>query len=95
VPDDSVAKLLRRLRQEKGRSLRTAARDLGVDPSFLSRVESGTRSASEDLEVRISDYYDLDRDILDLAAGRAPADIVDIIRRHPELVNELRDTYGS
>ena len=91
---DTAAQLLRRLRQEQGRSLRAAARDLGVDPSYLSRVENGERSASDELGVRIADYYGLDKDTVDLFAGRAPSDIVEILRSHPELMNELRTRYG-
>jgi transcriptional regulator with XRE-family HTH domain len=95
MADASVAELLRRMRVERGHSLRTAAKDLGVDPSYLSRVESGARSVSEGFEARVSNYYGLDRDLLDLAAGRAPADIIDILRRNPDLLAELRRAYGS
>jgi transcriptional regulator with XRE-family HTH domain len=83
------------MRQEQGLSLRPAARDIGVDPSYLSRVESGTRNVTGDMETRISDFYGLDRDMLDLAAGRVPQDIVEIIRRHPDLIAELRRGYAS
>lgn len=95
MADDSVAQLLRRLRTEQGRSLRRAARDLGVNPSSLSRVETGERSLSVDLEARVSAYYNLDRDLLDLAAGRVPADVVAILRNHPDVLDELRREYGD
>lgn len=95
VADDSVAQLLRRLRSEQGRSLRRASRDLGIDPSYLSRVESGERSPSGAMKDRISSYYGLDRDLLDLTAGRAPVDVVDILRRHPDVLDELRRRYGD
>ncbi len=95
VADDSVAQLLRRLRAEQGRSLRGAARDLGVDPSYLSRVENGERQPSGELEERISSHYGLERDSLDLAAGRVPADVLEILRRHPDALDELRRRYGG
>jgi hypothetical protein len=65
-----------------------------VDPSYLSRIEGGTRSVSEELEPRITEYYGLDPDLLELAAGRVPADVMDIIRRHPGILTELRESYG-
>lgn len=83
------------MRARRGESLRTAARDLGVDASYLSRIENGERLPSEDLQDRASDYYGLDRDLLHLAAGRVPEDILRILRDNPDLLQELRDRYAD
>ena len=37
---------LRAVREAQGRSLRSVAREAGVDPSYLSRVERGLRRPS-------------------------------------------------
>lgn len=90
-----TARLLRKLREERGRSLRSVASDLGVAPSHLSRLERGEKAASEELIHRTARYYGLDDDILALSSGRVPADIVSILKEHPALMNELRSRFGQ
>ncbi len=80
---------------ERGESLRTAARNLGVDPSFLSRVESGDRRPSDVLQKQLGEYYGLRGDEVTLAVGDIPADVIEILRRRPDLVERLRADYGQ
>lgn len=49
----STAARLRRTREAQGRSLRSVAREAGVDPSNLSRIERGVQQPSLDALVRI------------------------------------------
>jgi hypothetical protein len=90
----AVGHLLRQLRTERGQSLRGAARDLGVDPSYLSKVERGQKPLPEALKRAVGDYYDADPDELDVASGEFPADIARILAEHPEAIEELRKRYG-
>ena len=90
-----VADILRSAREAKGQSLRSAAKELGVDPSYLSRVETGERLPSAGLRERAGSLYALDCDSLALSAGDIPADVVEILRRHPELLVEIRVRYGQ
>ena len=90
-----LASLLREVRESKGVSLRGAAKELEVDASYLSRVERGDKSASSRVLDRAARYYELPRERLEFAAGDLPADIVEILRTHPEIVERLRKTYGS
>ena len=90
-----AARLLRRLRQDRGQSLRAAAGDLGVAASHLSRLERGEKSPSDDLIRRAAQYYGLDNDLVTLESGRVPPDIIDILRSRPELMGELRAKYGE
>ncbi len=90
----AVAKLLRDLRDERGESLRNAARNIEVTPSHLSRVESGEKSPSTELQDRASDYYGVPRELMHLAAGDLPEDVVEILRKHPEAIDDLRHRYG-
>lgn len=90
-----LATLLRELRTRQGTSLRGAARDLGVDPSYLSRLERGQKSPSGDMLHRASNYYDIPFEELERAQGALPDDVVQILRDHPELVEKLRAEYGS
>lgn len=86
--------LLRDLREEQGRTLREAARALDVNPAYLSRVERGEKPASPAVIERASNYYDVPQELLALSRGRVPADIVQILQRHPDLLAELRSRYG-
>lgn len=86
--------LLRQLREERGLSLREAARDLELDPSFLLRLERGERSASRQIQQRAADYYAVEADLLLLENGDVPEDVVAILRDHPEVLTRLRKRYG-
>lgn len=90
-----VADLLRELRQDRGESLRVAARGIGVDPGHLARVEAGEKPLSDALSERVSAYYDVDTDRVQLAAGKAPSDIVAILLAHPDELSRLRKRYLS
>ena len=89
-----VADILREAREANGQSLRGAARELGVDASYLSRVESGERTPSLGLRERAESLYGLDSDRLALSAGQVPSDVLGILQRHPELLSEIRDKHG-
>ena len=90
-----VADVLREAREANGQSLRGAARNLGVDASYLSRVESGERSASSELRRRAESLYGIDSDTLALSAGQVPTDVLVILQRHPELLDEIRAKHGQ
>jgi transcriptional regulator with XRE-family HTH domain len=90
-----TAKLLRALREETGRGLRQTANDLGVTPSYLSRVERGERSTNEELTKRVADYYGVDEEVIRLQSGQIPEDIVEILNAHPEILAELRVKYAK
>ena len=93
--DRRVADVLREAREANGQSLRGAARELGVDPSYLCRVESGERSPSAGLSERAESLYGLDSDVVALSAGRVPPDVVEILRQNPELLAEIRARHGQ
>jgi transcriptional regulator with XRE-family HTH domain len=86
--------MLRELRHHQGSSLRSAAKELGVDPSYLSRLERGKKPASDQLLEKASRYYDVPLEQLELAKGELPGDILEILRTNPELVERLRTDYG-
>lgn len=90
----SIAQVLRKAREAKQQSLRSAAADLGVNPSYLSRVENGARPPSASLRERAEGVYGIDGDTLALSSGVVPEDVMEIIRRHPEVLAELRARYG-
>ena len=90
---DSAANLLRSLRREQGRTLRSAAADIGVAPSQLSRLERGQRALTEGMPERLATYYGVPAEIIALAQGEVPEDIVRILQEHPEGLDDLRSRY--
>ena len=90
-----VKTLLRELRETRGESLRAAAQELGVDPSYLSRLERGEKPPSEELIHRAARLYAIPEEMLELAQGKLPSDILAIFRRHPELIEKIRADYAA
>ncbi len=85
------------LRREDHRySLRQVAERVGIEPSYLSKVERDLGSPpSEETLVRLAAELDLDRDLLLALAGKVSSDLQEVIRRRPrlfaELIRELKD----
>lgn len=90
----SIGSYLRELREARRRSLRSAAADLGVAASHLSRIERGERNASRETTERIATYYRIDLEPMQLADGQVPLDIARILLEHPEELKRLRALYG-
>lgn len=61
--------------ERKGWSMRRAAREAGLDSSFLSKVLGGKRNPPSDEKaiVRLAQKLDIDPDSLIIYAGRIPA----------------------
>lgn len=91
----TTANLLRDLRRRQGTSLRTAAADIGIAPSQLSRLERGQRGIAHDMSDRLSKYYDVPADVIALMSGTIPDDIIEILKANPELITRLRSEYGD
>lgn len=77
-------------------SVRQVADRVGIQPSYLSKVERGEVSPpSEDTLVRLARDLDVDPDLLLAMAGKVSSDLLDAIRRRPllfgELIRQLRD----
>lgn len=90
---DSAANLLRELRRREGHTLRTAASELGVAPSQLSRMERGERPVGKEAAKRLAGYYNVPAEIIVLANGQIPTDILAILREHPDEIQRLREKY--
>ena len=77
-------------------SVRRVAARIGVEPSFLSKVERGeTPPPSEVKIVRLAAELGEDSDMLLALAGKVSSDLQEAIRKRPELfaslIRELRD----
>jgi len=86
-----------KLRREDPRfSVRQVAERIGVEPSFLSKVERDEAPPpSEEKIVTLARELGEDADVLLAMAGKVSSDLQQVIRKRPELVaallRELRD----
>lgn len=77
-------------------SVRQVAERIGVEPSFLSKVERGeTPPPSEEKIVALARALEENTDVLLAMAGKVSADLQRAIRKRPELfaalIRELKD----
>lgn len=91
----SAAEILRDLRNQQGKSLRSVASDIGITPSNLSRMERGERPINEEVSQRIADYYGVSETLVTIATGRVPKDILKILQDHPEVIDQIRKRFGE
>lgn len=90
-----LTNLLRDLRESNGKTLRQAAKDLEVNPAYLSRVERGEKPASRSIQTRLAAYYDVEPEVIEVASGQLPADVVGILQSNPDAIELLRKRYGA
>jgi transcriptional regulator with XRE-family HTH domain len=71
-------------------SVRQVAQRIGVEPSFLSKVERGeTAPPSEAKIVALAEELGEDPDVLLALAGKVSSDLQEAIRKRPELFATL------
>ncbi len=71
-------------------SLRQLATRIGVEPSYLSKVERGTEPPpSEEKVRRLAVELGDDPDVLLALAGKVSSDLQQVIRKRPELFAQL------
>jgi len=86
-----------RLRETDRRySLRQVARRIGVEPSYLSKIERGqVAPPSEATTVRLAKDLGQDPDVFLAMAGKVSRDLQDIICKRPalfaDLIRQLKD----
>jgi transcriptional regulator with XRE-family HTH domain len=83
--------------KDRSYSVRQVARRMGVEPSYLSKIERGDLKAylTEDKIRALAKDLGEDPDVLLALSGKISQDVQEIIRRRPllfaELVRELKD----
>jgi transcriptional regulator with XRE-family HTH domain len=90
---------LRELRLQRGLNQRKLAEQVGVDFTYLSKIETGKMPPpSQETIVKLADKLDADLDELLVLADRVPDDVKDIVtksREHPAFLREIRDLDES
>ena len=79
-----------RRREDPSFSLRQLADRVGIEPSYLSKVERGIGSPpSEQTLVKLAQELGADPDVVLALAGKVSSDLQKVIRRRPELFGQL------
>ena len=81
---------------DRSYSVRQVATRIGVQPSYLSKVERGdVAPPSEATITKLAGDLDVDRDYLLALAGKVASDLEEVIRKRPvlfaRLIRELRE----
>lgn len=89
-----IGQFLRKLREDRGLSLRGLARLLKVDPAYLSRIESGKVPPSDNLILAAAEALGADTDALLLMSGTVPPTWQQAIASSPNWAFEkIRETF--
>tara|TARA_A100000164_G_scaffold111609_1_gene98156 strand:- start:882 stop:1223 length:342 start_codon:yes stop_codon:yes gene_type:complete len=84
-----VGSIVRKIRKEKGISLRELAKQVGVSFVNISYIENGRIETSKEVLRRISKALDYDFDKLLSATDLIDDDLTKIINKKPNLVPEF------
>ena len=83
---------LRELRKQAGLSQRELADKLGINFTYLSKIESGVMPPpSEKVILRLAEVLNADKDELMTLAGKIPSDIAQILKDR-EVLHLLRSS---
>ena len=83
-------KRLMLLREDPGYSLRRIAQTVGLEPSFLSKIERGIVPPPSETKIKaLAGALGEDADLVLAMAGKISSDLHDAIRIRPQLFAEL------
>ena len=92
----TFGKLLKSLRNEKRVSIKQLAAELGLNYTYISKLENSKVNPSSKVISKFSDYFNYSSDELMLAADKIPKDILEILKNNPqETVIHLRRRFGG
>lgn len=76
--------------KDPGYSLRRVAASVGIEPSYLSKIERGEQPPPSEATIRaLAKELDEDPDVLLALAGKVSKDLQAIIRKRPKLFAQL------
>jgi transcriptional regulator with XRE-family HTH domain len=87
--------ILRDLRTKAGLGIKKLGPELDVTYTYISKLENNELRPSEEFIRRVAKYFGYDHDRLLLAAGKVPAEVLEILRENPqEAIEFLREHFG-
>ena len=87
-----VGKIIRKIRKEKGISLRDLAKDVGVSFVNISYIENGRVETSKEVLRKISKALNYDFDKLLSLTNTVDDDLTEIINKKPDLAPDFLRT---
>ena len=87
-----VGEIIRKIRKEKGISLRDMAKDVGVSFVNISYIENGRVETSKEVLRKISKALNYDFDKLLSLTNTVDDDLTEIINKKPDLVPDFLRT---
>jgi len=78
------------IRQDRDLSQSELAGQVGIDHTYLSKIENGHMEPSSDTLLQIADELEADADKLLAMAGKVPPDVMSILVDQPGLCKEVR-----
>jgi HTH-type transcriptional regulator, competence development regulator len=92
----TFGELLKDLRIKKGKSIKALGHELGLNYTYISKLENSKVSPSAKSIEKFSRYFKYDSEELLLSAGKVPKDIEEILRSHPkEAIDYLRRRFSG
>jgi transcriptional regulator with XRE-family HTH domain len=79
----------RGLRETKELSVRHVARQLGIEPSHLSRIETNERQASEEVLEALAGVLDVNPHVFLAMAGKVTNAFREVLQRYPGEIGAL------
>ncbi len=77
-------------RKDRGYSVRKVAATIGVEPSYLSKIERGDQPPPSEAKIAaLAEVLGEDPDLLLAMAGKVSSDLQEAIRRRPQLFAQL------
>ncbi len=71
-------------------SVRQVAKRIGVEPAYLSKIERGDVAPPSEAKIRgLAEELGEDPDVLLAMAGKVSSDLLEIIRKRPQLFADL------
>ena len=95
MPENDVGELIREQRKRLGVTQRVLAEAVGKTFPHISKVESGTERASDELLRAIAERLEMDPDELLLAARRLPEDVTAAVLEKSDLAPAFLRSWQS
>lgn len=94
--DVNFAARIKKMREQRGISIKSLAKSLDVNYTYLSKIENSKSIPSEIFIEKLATVFNCDANELKIMAGKIPVDVLDILKNNPlEAIAYLRKEFGN
>jgi transcriptional regulator with XRE-family HTH domain len=83
MPSETLGQRIKKRRLGLGMTQRQLAEAVGITVPYMSKIEAGRETPTEEKIRKVATALRLDPDELILAAGRVPGDVMDLLAADP------------